>query len=143
MSLRALSAELKKQGRALGADALNKIENGRPLDPGEDERGRQIRRVDVDDLVALALALQVSPTAFLLPPTIAGDVQLARGKTVSALDAWMWVTSRRPLTIPEGDDGTAVADHQIYSLPVGLRRLGKPGEPGVQTTEGFVPMPDE
>ena len=64
LSLRGLSEALRKAGRSLSADAINKIENGRLLDDPK-HRGNppQIRRVDADDLVALAAALGVSPSA--------------------------------------------------------------------------------
>lgn len=59
MTLRQLSAELASRGRALSIDALNQIENG------ADEDQRRFRRVDVDDLTALAAAFAV-PAATLL-----------------------------------------------------------------------------
>ncbi|MFI6334161.1 helix-turn-helix domain-containing protein [Streptomyces sp. NPDC050535] len=125
-----LADQVTRLGRPMRANTITKIEKGQ-------------RRVDVDDLMALAVALDTSPGRLLMPPTLVGDVELTSGKTVSALDAWMWAAFRRPLDVPEGDDGTALVEHQVRSLPVGLRRFGEPGKPGVQTSEGFVPMPDE
>ncbi|NUR04226.1 MAG: helix-turn-helix transcriptional regulator [Streptomyces sp.] len=55
-SLRTLSLELKTIGRPLSADAILKVEQG-------------LRRVDVDDLSALAVALGVTVTQLLEPPT--------------------------------------------------------------------------
>lgn len=56
--VRELSARLAKLGRPILPSGITKIEQGS-------------RRVDVDDLVALALALEVTPTRLLLgpPPT--------------------------------------------------------------------------
>ncbi|MET8766303.1 helix-turn-helix transcriptional regulator [Streptomyces sp. NPDC004658] len=56
LSLRELAARLASAGHSLSADAINKIENGR--EAGDE---RQVRRVDVDDLHALAAALNVRP----------------------------------------------------------------------------------
>lgn len=55
LSLRALAAEIAKTGRILSADAINKIELG-------------VRRIDIDDLFALAEALGVTPAQLLEPP---------------------------------------------------------------------------
>jgi hypothetical protein len=55
LSIRALAAETTKLRRTLGTDALNKIELG-------------VRRVDVDDLFALASTLGVTPAQLLEPP---------------------------------------------------------------------------
>jgi transcriptional regulator with XRE-family HTH domain len=57
-SVRELSSRLSKLGRPILPSGITKIEQGQ-------------RRVDADDLVALALALKVTPTRLLLgpPPT--------------------------------------------------------------------------
>lgn len=57
-TVRELSARLSKLGRPILPSGITKIEQGS-------------RRVDVDDLVALAIALKVTPTRLLLgpPPT--------------------------------------------------------------------------
>lgn len=55
LSLRALSRRLEETDRRLSADALNKIENG------ANPEAKHIRRVDADDLVAIAVALNVNP----------------------------------------------------------------------------------
>jgi transcriptional regulator with XRE-family HTH domain len=59
LGLRALAARLADAGRPLTHTALDKIERG-------------TRRVDVDDLMALAVALGVSPLRLLMPYTITG-----------------------------------------------------------------------
>jgi transcriptional regulator with XRE-family HTH domain len=96
VSLRALSTELKAVGRTLSADALNKIENGRPSSADVDGT-KQIRRVDVDDLIALALVLNVSPSALFLPAEW-NDSQVCLTPTfsVSARTAWLWAEGRAP-----------------------------------------------
>jgi hypothetical protein len=54
LGLRGLSKKLGEVGRPLGHSAVDQIEKG-------------TRRVDVDDLMALALALDVSPITLLMP----------------------------------------------------------------------------
>lgn len=66
LSLRGLSEVLKDAGWTLGADSLNKIELG-------------MRRVDVDELVALAAVFEVEPTILLAPVTISTQVVVATG----------------------------------------------------------------
>lgn len=56
LSLRALAARTEELNRPLGHGSINQIEQGR-------------RRVDVDDLMTLAVALHVSPLALLFPYT--------------------------------------------------------------------------
>jgi transcriptional regulator with XRE-family HTH domain len=55
LGLRGLSTKLGAVGRPLRHTAIDQIEKGE-------------RRVDVDDLMALALALDTSPIALLTPP---------------------------------------------------------------------------
>lgn len=56
LTVRALSARLAKCGRSIPSSGLTRIELGE-------------RRVDVDDLVALAEALEVEPSQLILPPS--------------------------------------------------------------------------
>lgn len=141
MSLRALSAELKKVGRNLSADALNKIENGRTLPP-EAEAPKQIRRADVDDLMALAVVLKVNPSAMLLPHTAEGSVELTGADEVDAETLWRWADGFRPLDVPEGDDGTAYVDFQLHARPPGARRYGAhgPGRQALMAEYGGAPI---
>lgn len=60
LRLRALAGRLADTGRPLTHTALDKIERG-------------TRRVDVDDLMALAVALGVSPLRLLMPYTATPD----------------------------------------------------------------------
>ncbi|WP_141746824.1 helix-turn-helix domain-containing protein [Streptomyces agglomeratus] len=122
MSLRALSEALDGVGRKLSQDAINKIENG-----AEEGTTRQIRRVDTDDLVALAVVFGVSPAALLLPLTDSDQapVEVTGGGGVPALEAWDWANGRRPLKLTPGKEQTELLEHQLYSLPPWLRdRVG-------------------
>ena len=120
LSTTRLSAALKEIEHNIPPTGITRIEKGE-------------RRVDVDDLMALAVVLKVSPTALLLPLTLVGEVDLTEGKTVPALDAWMWATSSRPLDLPKEEEArrTAMDEHQVRSLPPGLRKWRpKPEESG-------------
>lgn len=83
-------------GRPLFPSAISKIENGH-------------RRVDADELVALAVALDCTPNRLLIAPQ-AGDeeIQLTEGSTElpiggrvqtepSTRDAWRWARGTEPL----------------------------------------------
>lgn len=103
-----LSDRLAAAGRPIPVLGLRRIERGE-------------RRVDADDLVALAVVLGVNPSALLLPFTAEGDADITGVGTVSAERAWAWGDGRGPLTIPEGDDGTARVDFRRAARPAGLR----------------------
>jgi transcriptional regulator with XRE-family HTH domain len=83
LSYAELSRKLTDLGREVPPLGLRRIESGD-------------RRVDADDLVALALALSVSPLALLLRPTEAGAV-LPNGERYSAARIWEWGTGQHPL----------------------------------------------
>ncbi|MFC6090732.1 helix-turn-helix domain-containing protein [Saccharothrix lopnurensis] len=132
MSTTRLSAALKDVGHSIAPTAITRIEKGQ-------------RRVDVDDLVALGVALKVSPMAFLLPPTMLGEVELTPGKAADAVSAWMWITAQRPLDLPKDGEARSAAmdDHQVNTLPPPLRRWSvKPDEssPGVYVGGKFHPL---
>lgn len=61
------------------------------------------RRIDVDDLVALAMALRTTPNRLLLTASATEeDMELAPEVRVSELAAWQWATGETPL--PRGCD---------------------------------------
>ncbi|MEU6184536.1 hypothetical protein [Nocardia sp. NPDC047038] len=57
------------------------------------------RRVDADDLVALAVALGANPNALLLPPTDSSLhlVEITGSRDLTAADAWSWARGERYL----------------------------------------------
>ncbi|MGW1617232.1 helix-turn-helix domain-containing protein [Streptomyces sp. NPDC002285] len=123
LSLRALSAELEKVGHPLSADALNKIENGRTPAPGTEEP-KQVRRVDVDDLMALAQALRVSPASLLLPWTETSNTpaEVTGAGAVEARGAWEWANGQKPLTVwDEGDRYGELLRFRVDSTPAWAR----------------------
>jgi transcriptional regulator with XRE-family HTH domain len=79
-----LSANLKKLGRSIPPLGISRIESGD-------------RRVDVDDLVAIALALGVSPISLLLPgmpgaDDPGADVEVTGvDHSVRAVELWIWL----------------------------------------------------
>ncbi|MFE9391179.1 helix-turn-helix domain-containing protein [Streptomyces sp. NPDC006784] len=73
---------------------------GRPIPPlGVSRLEAGARRVDADDLVAVALALNVSPVALLMPPDWGDDlVSLTPTLRVGATTAWRWAEGKGPAT---------------------------------------------
>jgi transcriptional regulator with XRE-family HTH domain len=117
LGLRALAQRLADAGRPLTHTALDKIERG-------------TRRVDVDDLMALAAALDISPATLLMPAIVpvAGLPKLAYRpewdapaevtglpKDVDANTLWMWLTAQAPPR-PAYDDA-AFAAWAARSIP--------------------------
>ncbi|WP_237304912.1 site-specific integrase [Streptomyces qaidamensis] len=96
-----LAERVTAQGRPMRANTITKIE-------------KMQRRVDVDDLVALAVALEARPDALLLPPTIAEDeLQLTDGTVVTAYLAWRWMNGGgSPDRPPRGG-----RRHRVQPLP--------------------------
>lgn len=87
MSLKALEAKLGELDRKISWSSISKLENG-------------TRKVDADDLMALAVALDVSPLSLLLPNTPGPFDQVeATGLTTTAADLWTWAVARSPLHI--------------------------------------------
>lgn len=81
-----LAAELAKLGRPIPTLGLRKIESYE-------------RRVDADDLVALALALRTSPATLLMPSggQMRSDDRVAiteAGPELEANDVWAWLTAQ-------------------------------------------------
>lgn len=108
LSYAELSRILDGLGRPIPALGLRRIEAGE-------------RRIDVDDLVALALALEVSPLAILLPTSDAAIVP--NGDAYSARRIWDWGIGNWPLT---GDEVTFVRDSQPlrWAEKIGDRETG-------------------
>ncbi len=93
LSQQELSARLAQLARPMAPSAISKIE------------GRE-RGVDVDDLVALALALGVNPSALLLPPTAGDDeVPITPVRSAPAWAAWQWTNGIAPLPTRSAEDG--------------------------------------
>ncbi|MEV4050771.1 TIR domain-containing protein [Amycolatopsis sp. NPDC049688] len=79
-----LAGRMTELGRPTLLSAVSRIEKGQ-------------RRVDADDLVALALALNVAPNYLLLPTTPDADlVQLTRSTELTIGSAWRWAAQEPP-----------------------------------------------
>jgi hypothetical protein len=85
LTLRDLNIRLREVGRPILPSGLHKIESGD-------------RRVDVDDLVALAVALDVTPTRLLMPATATRkQVQLTSKVRGSERTVWAWAAGDEAL----------------------------------------------
>jgi transcriptional regulator with XRE-family HTH domain len=96
-----LARRVAELGRPMTLDVLTKLESGN-------------RRVDPDDLIALADALGVTPNRLLLPAK-AGDTEVALtpARTVTATEAWEWACGEKPL---RPTDGSVLADYARFPL---------------------------
>ncbi len=142
-----LAERLAALGRPMAQTGLSRLEDGK-------------RRIDVDDLVALAVALNVSPARLLLPDTedLQDLVRPVPNVEVQVWRLWEWLSGQRPL--PVADSATAreerehlrdfrdawpgwlrdVVDHPLYQglserlLHAGrqIARLVSPGRPNVE-----------
>jgi 8-oxo-dGTP pyrophosphatase MutT (NUDIX family) len=86
LTYRELSDRLSRLGRPIPTLGLSRIEKGD-------------RRVDIDDLIALSIALGVSPIALLIPEGAGLDeeIDLTPALRMPARGAWEWLTGASPL----------------------------------------------
>ncbi|MFJ8766662.1 helix-turn-helix domain-containing protein [Streptomyces clavifer] len=129
------------------SDAVGKLH--RPIPPlGISRLEGGTRRVDADDLVALALALKVTPLTLLLPDTWNDEpAELAPGFSLKTRTAWRWAEGFSPAddwaTEPEGADlddereQAYLKERELYALlahPAGRRRVAQ--QPANRAAEG-------
>lgn len=89
LSYAELERRLEDAGRKVPVLGLSSIE-------------RERRRVDADDLAALALALEVSPATLLMPDTESGDDTPAvtgAEPGAAAESVWQWLVAEGPLNL--------------------------------------------
>ena len=101
-----LSRRLAELGREIPSLGLRRLEAGE-------------RRVDADDLVALALALDVSP-ATLLMPAAADDTERVDVTGVAKCDAdrlWSWLSAQAPI-----EPDVHVIEFRLAALPPWKKR---------------------
>jgi transcriptional regulator with XRE-family HTH domain len=117
-SLADLSKAMGEKGRPMLSSGLHRLETGK-------------RRIDADDLVALALAFDVSPMTLLLPWAEEGKVSLTDTVTADVRAAWLWARGEAPLQEPEDWDEAQFAKLQFHlnAVPRGFR-LGNPRTKG-------------
>src|SRR3954468_4737560 len=122
LTVRQLSTRLTELGRPILPSGITKIEQGQ-------------RRVDADDLMALAVALGVTPNRLLLTGEIADDtVHLTPAVAVSQAAAWWWAAGEQRLPGPYAvpDDRQFGAENRPHDPPdtttlADLRRLETSG----------------
>jgi transcriptional regulator with XRE-family HTH domain len=122
MTKKDLSDATGRAGRAIPPLGISRIETG-------------TRRVDADDLVALALALNVSPLTILLPATAEGDpAWLTSTYQIAEWAAWQWATGVRTASDWHTDSlvppGAAVSDpageQEFWREQAEYKALAKP-----------------
>ena len=134
----ALSDRLQALGRPILPTGITKIEKGG-------------RRVDVDDLIALALALEVTPNRLLLPETVPEstlppgkqpqrDVSLTPHVTVTAQQAWRWASGEAPLPVelPWEDKGATNSERWQD-----FQRLNRPHDSAHLSFEQVIALRDK
>lgn len=108
-----LADEVERLGVPMLRSTISKIERGR-LGVGGDygkRVGGKARQVSLEEAVAFAAALGVSPLSLLLPLTRQDDIQLAPDLTVDAETAYRWARGERPL----GSEADAQAFYRFQS----------------------------
>lgn len=116
LSLVALSTRLTELGHTIAASGIQRIESGK-------------RRVDPDDLVALAAALDVAPVTLLAPRSIAGDVAVTDTVKVDGAALWSWLRADHPLF--EVDDEASLLSFAQRAKP--LEAQARPYMPDADT----------
>lgn len=120
LTLQELSEQLTAAGRPIVPSGVGKIEQ---------VKSEGARRVDVDDLVALALALDVSPVRLLLPATADEDeaVELTEQVKVSKRGAWQWARGEKSLydvTAPR--EASLAAGAEVYRRHKEFPQVNRP-----------------
>jgi transcriptional regulator with XRE-family HTH domain len=109
---RELAARVTQAGRPVSASILSKMEKGD-------------RRVDVDDLIALSVALNVAPLALLLPGEGAGRDRhdLTANVQATEAEAWQWGMGERALpgAVVEGSDQQQQVEYEWLSVSPAVR----------------------
>jgi transcriptional regulator with XRE-family HTH domain len=104
LSYAEVSRRLAEMGREIPSLGLRRIESGE-------------RKVDVDDLVALALVLNVSPLGLLLPAVESSVVP--QGTPHFAEDIWAWGRGGHPISMSQpGSDVGEWIEFMVASNPL-------------------------
>lgn len=130
LPVRELSERLRAIGRPILPSGITKIEKGD-------------RRVDADDLVALALVLDVTPNRLLLTPgaRVSESVALTPEVGASADAAWFWATGDVPIVHEFAGDVADLADSNALSARLeSFVRTNRPHDPSdVTDMRNLVP----
>jgi 8-oxo-dGTP pyrophosphatase MutT (NUDIX family)/transcriptional regulator with XRE-family HTH domain len=108
LTYREVSDRLKQIGRPIPTLGLSRISKG-------------TRRVDVDDLIALAIVLEVSPAALVLPRDTGAydEIELTSDVRATARAAWEWSAGTFPLVASGADPLTwrEIGDFEANARP--------------------------
>ncbi|KFI51451.1 helix-hairpin-helix DNA-binding motif-containing protein [Bifidobacterium callitrichos DSM 23973] len=110
MQYKDLAEKLAEVGRPLTPVAIRDAENGK-------------RKVDVDDLMALAIVFEVSPLTLLLPESGSRDITTritGYPDEMGSNVAWLWARGDEPLELPQDP---ALSDHSGNDRAIALFRL--------------------
>lgn len=144
MSLADLSRKLTELGRPVQAAAIRRIENA--VEPVDSEKERRPRRVDVDDLMALAIALDAVPNRLLLPAgPYDGPCDLTPTVTVPASQAWNWAAGGNVPAVwsPWGEEDSVIGTHEGRQRVMEFHKRNNPHLPPQPTVAQAGPHWDE
>ena len=99
---------------------------GQPIpDTGITKTEQGTRRVDVDDLVPIALSLGVTPNTLLLPPVgylgASDSHLLTPAVSGSAEELWQWAQGEKPLSLPVPGSGAWLGGPEHRDLMFAVR----------------------
>jgi hypothetical protein len=99
---------------------------GHPIaDTGITKTEKGDRRVDVDDLVAISLALGVTPNTLLMPPVdflgSSDHHQLTPAVSGTAERLWQWAQGEKPLRVPVPGAPSWLGDGENLALEFSIR----------------------
>lgn len=126
LNLAALARRVTALGRPMSTLAVQRIEEG-------------ARRVDVDDLIALALALDIAPIALLAPAGDSGDetFAVADDQPAAPLELiWPWMRGEKTRDPFGGDDH----DFARRSLPAWFEPEGAQAQAAARDLQAQVRM---
>lgn len=122
-----LAEEVDGLGVAMTASTVTKIE-------------KQDRRVTVDELIAFAVALDVSPVTLLLPTKRTESVQITEELAAPWEQTWRWAHGEVALPGSSGDTASDsakwLADNRPYMSQLTLHEV----ERLLRLREGFAPL---
>jgi transcriptional regulator with XRE-family HTH domain len=131
LTVRRLSERLGELGHPMLPSVISKLEKGN-------------RSVDVDDLIALAVALRVNPSRLWLP-FVADETEVALTPVVRvpAWAAWQWSDGSAPLPTLDAESGyntdDEAEDFQIHARPAEVRRRAShPAARALARVGGYV-----
>ncbi|MGI8701238.1 MAG: helix-turn-helix domain-containing protein [Nocardioidaceae bacterium] len=124
--VRELSSRLAQLGRPIAASGITKMEQG-------------TRRVDADDLVALAVALDVTPNRLLLTETAENTRTLTLAPLIAGSEraVWRWASGERSAMHNLDVASESTAAH-VRERRASFRTINRPHDP-----DTAIPVPDK